>query len=158
MVKGKKEEKIEYKIRLMKKSDYDEVFLLWKTIKGFAIRKIDDEKIGIVKFLNKNKTTCVVAVSNNEIVGSILCGNDGRQAYFYHVCVKKNFRKHGIANSMVTYLIKKLMKFNINKISLVAFKKNNVGNKFWKTIGFTLRNDINVYEKIINKNYSVIFN
>ena len=158
MIKKNEEKKIKYKIRLMNKNDYDEVFNLWKTIKGFAIRKIDDEKAGVVKFINKNKTTCVVAIVGKEIIGSILCGNDGRQAYFYHVCVRKDMRKHGIASSMVLYLIKKLKKLNVNKISLVAFKNNNIGNKFWKTIGFSFRNDMNVYEKVLNKNYSVVFN
>ena len=132
-------------------TDYPEVYKLWYGIKNFAIRQIDDSKEGIVKFLNRNKTTCVVAVCDGMIVGSILCGHDGREAAFYHVCVKENMRNQGIATSMVDYIIKKLNKLDINKIKLVAFKNNKLGNKFWKDIGFIQNKNINIYEKILNK-------
>ena len=37
---------------------------------------------------------------NGEVVGSILCGHDGRTACFYHVCVREDCRKHGIGKEM----------------------------------------------------------
>ncbi len=146
----KKVEKLNYKVRLMAVKDYAEVYKLWKTIKNFAIRQIDDSKEGIIKFLKRNKSTCVVAVCDNKIVGSILCGHDGREACFYHVCVKEDMRNHGIATSMVTYIINKLNKLNINKVRLVAFKKNKLGNDFWKDIGFAQNKNMNIYEKVLN--------
>ena len=141
-----------YKIRTMVSSDYDEVYELWYSIKSFAIRQIDDSRDGIVKFLKRNKTTCVVAVCDGKIIGSILCGHDGREACFYHVCVREDMRNHGVATHMVNYIIDKLNKLNINKIRLVAFKNNKLGNKFWKDIGFVQNKNINIYEKILNEN------
>lgn len=140
-----------YKVRTMVFSDYDEVYKLWHSIKSFAIRQIDDSRDGIVKFLKRNKTTCVVAVCNGKIIGSILCGHDGREACFYHVCVREDMRNHGVATHMVNYIIDKLNKLNINKIRLVAFKNNKLGNKFWKDIGFVQNKNINIYEKVLNK-------
>ena len=140
-----------YKIRTMVSSDYDEVYELWYSIKSFAIRQIDDSRDGIVKFLKRNKTTCAVAVCDGKIIGSILCGHDGREACFYHVCVREDMRNHGVATHMVNYIIDKLNKLNINKIRLVAFKNNKLGNKFWKDIGFAQNKNINIYEKVLNK-------
>jgi ribosomal protein S18 acetylase RimI-like enzyme len=140
-----------YKVRTMVSSDYDEVYKLWYSIKSFAIRQIDDSRDGIVKFLKRNKTTCVVAVCDGKIIGSILCGHDGREACFYHVCVREDMRNHGVATHMVNYIIDKLNKLNINKIRLVAFKENKLGNKFWKDIGFAQNKNINIYEKTLNK-------
>lgn len=140
-----------YKVRTMVFSDYDEVYKLWHSIKSFAIRQIDDSRDGIVKFLKRNKTTCVVAVCDGKIIGSILCGHDGREACFYHVCVREDMRNHGVATHMVNYIIDKLNKLNINKIRLVAFKNNKLGNKFWKDIGFVQNKNINIYEKVLNK-------
>ena len=59
-------------IRNMTTDDYDGVRSLWLTIKGFAIRSIDDSKEGIDIFLKRNPTTSVVAEDNGVIVGSIL--------------------------------------------------------------------------------------
>ena len=151
--------KIEIKIRKMKITDYEEVYKLWNSIKHFAIRQIDDSKEGIIKFLNRNKLTCVVAIFNKKIVGSILCGHDGREATFYHVCVDKYMRNKGIATLMVKYIIPKLEKEGINKIKLVAFKNNKLGNQFWNYLGFDKRKDINIYEKVLNnKNRIKIMN
>lgn len=143
-------ETLKYKIRKMTINDYKEVFDLWNSIKGFAIREIDDSKSGINKFIKRNPTTSIVAVSNNQIIGTVLCGHDGRQAYLYHVCVRKDMRNHGIASSMILYIINKLKLLKINKISLVAFKKNKLGNEFWRTANWELKKDRNVYEYIIN--------
>lgn len=146
-----------YKVRKMTISDYAEVYKLWHSIKNFAIRQIDDSKEGIVKFLNRNKTTCVVAVCDKKIVGSILCGHDGREATFYHVCVQEDMRNRGVATHMVNYIIDKLNKLSINKIRLVAFKENKIGNKFWKDIGFSQNKKMNIYEKILNNSNLIKF-
>lgn len=66
-------------IRVMTIEDYDEVYKLWKKIRGFGIRSIDDSKEGVERFLRRNPTTSFVAVKEGKIVGSILCGHDGRQ-------------------------------------------------------------------------------
>ena len=135
--------------------DYNEVYDLWQSIKKFAIRQIDDSKEGIKKFLNRNKTTCVVAICDKEIVGSILCGHDGREACFYHVCVREDMRNHGIATKMVNNILVKLKKLGINKVRLVAFKNNKLGNSFWKDIGFVQNRNLNIYEKVLNNSNSI---
>ena len=138
-------------IRPMVSEDYDNVRKLWMSIRGFGIRSIDDSKEDIERFLKRNPTTSVVACDGERIVGSILCGNDGRQASFYHVCVKKSYRRQGIATQMVIYGRNELKKMKINKIALIAFTKNDAGNAFWKQIGWTCRPDCNYYEFILNE-------
>lgn len=68
-----------YEIRVMTIDDYDEVYSLWQTIHGFGIRSIDDSREGVLRFLERNPTTSVVAVEDGKIVGAILCGHDGRR-------------------------------------------------------------------------------
>ena len=79
-------------IRHMTLEDYDGVFALWNSIKGFAIRSIDDSREGVEVFLKRNPGISVVADYNGRIVGAILCGHDGRRGCLYHVCVHSDFR------------------------------------------------------------------
>ena len=65
-------------IRQMKIEDYDRVYALWKTIRGFGIRSIDDSRAGVERFIRRNPSTSIVAEKDGQIVGSILCGHDGR--------------------------------------------------------------------------------
>lgn len=137
-------------VREMAADDYDAVYSLWKRIQGFALRSVDDSREGVERFLQRNPTTSVVAEKDGKIVGAILCGHDGRQATFYHVCVDKNCRKQGIGTMMVKAALLALKEERISKVMLVAFVTNEVGNAFWQKIGWTPRRDFNSYEFRIN--------
>lgn len=147
-----------YKIREMKIEDYTGVYHLWKEIKGFGIRSIDDSKEGIERFLKRNPTTSIVAEADGEIIGAILCGNDGRTGYFYHVCVKEEFRKHGIGKTMAVAAMKALKEEKINKVCLIAFADNEVGNRFWQNVGWAERTDVNYYDFTLNEENITNFN
>ena len=77
-------------IRTMTIEDYEGVKALWLSIKGFAIRSLDDSREGVARFLVRNPSSSVVAVEDGQIVGAILCGHDGRRGCLYHVCVAED--------------------------------------------------------------------
>lgn len=145
-------------IRPMTIDDFNGVHDLWMHIHGFGIRSVDDSLEGIDRFLKRNPGTSVVAELNGEIVGTILCGHDGRTASFYHVCVREDLRKHGIGKRMVSQAMDALYREKVNKISLIAFKDNAIGNQFWNGEGWTKREDINSYDFILNKENITKFN
>lgn len=138
-------------VRPMTIEDYDNVFALWSSIKGFAIRSIDDSKEGVEVFLKRNPTTSVVAVADGKVVGAILCGHDGRRGCLYHVCVAKEYRRLGIGKAMVVFCMNALRAEKINKVSLIAFTKNDIGNAFWKSLTWTKREDLNYYDFTLNE-------
>jgi len=149
----------EITIRAMRPEDYDSVHALWMTIRGFGIRSIDDSREEIERFLARNPMTSAVAVdgagasegTEGKIIGAILCGHDGRQGCFYHVCVEKPYRRRGIGTKMAAFCMEALRREKINKIALIAFTKNDAGNAFWKQIGWTFRGDCNYYEFPLNR-------
>ena len=159
-------------LRAMTAEDYPQVRKLWESIHGFAIRRIDDSRENIERFLRRNEGISVVAVQGEEensgkkadkapdrgrIVGSILCGHDGRTATFYHVCVNEECRRQGIGKKMVVFCMNALMKEQINTISLVAFTNNDIGNQFWHSIGWEKRSDVNQYRFKLNKDNVIAF-
>lgn len=131
--------------------DYDRVRALWMKIKGFGIRSVDDSREGVERFLKRNPETSVVAEEDGKIVGAILCGHDGRRGCLYHVCVDEQYRMRGIGKAMVVFAMEALKREQINKVSLIAFTKNDVGNAFWNEIGWTKRKDLNYYDFTLNE-------
>lgn len=150
--------KTEYDIRVMTIADYEEVYALWQSIHGFGIRSIDDSKEGVERFLKRNPSTSVVAVSEGKIIGAILCGHDGRTGTFYHVCVQEEYRKQGIGKSMAVACMRALKDEDINKVMLVAFTSNSLGNQFWKGAGWKYREDLNYYDFVLNEKNITAFN
>lgn len=134
----------------MREEDYDDVRALWLTIRGFGIRALDDSREDVVRFIRRNPTTSVVARADGRIVGSILCGSDGRQGALYHVCVARDYRRQGIGTRMVGHCMERLREMGINKVSLIAFVDNSAGNAFWRQIGWK-KCDVNYYEFVLNK-------
>ena len=145
-------------IREMVPDDYDNVYDLWMSIQGFGIRSIDDSREGVERFLKRNPTTSVVAEQNGRIVGTVLCGHDGRTGFFYHVCVTKEYRQHGVGHRMVYFAMQALQAEGINKVSLIAFKNNDLGNAFWQNVGWTERSDVNYYDFVLNEENMTKFN
>lgn len=147
-----------YEIRSMTIEDYDGVYQLWMSIHGFGIRSIDDSREGVERFLKRNPDISTVAVSDGRIVGSILCGHDGRRGCFYHVCVHEAYRKRGIGKALAVACMRALQAEQINKVNLIAFKSNQVGNHFWKGEGWTFREDLNYYDFTLNEANITRFN
>lgn len=145
-------------LRAMTESDYDEVYRLWKSIKNFGIRSMDDSREGIGRFLRRNPGISVVACMNDRIVGAVLCGHDGRRGCFYHVCVDEAYRKHGIGRKMARKAAESLRREGISKVSLIAFTDNEVGNRFWKSMGWTFREDLNYYDYTLEERNITTFN
>ncbi|WP_026488080.1 GNAT family N-acetyltransferase [Butyrivibrio sp. XBB1001] len=144
-------------VRIMTIEDYDQVYALWNSIHGFGLRTLDDSREAIDIFLKRNPTTSAVDVEDGKIVGAILCGHDGRRACFYHVCVNEQYRMHGIGKKMVNFCCMQLKKEKINKVCLNAFVTNEVGNKFWKKMNWTLRDDMNYYDFVLNDENKTVF-
>lgn len=145
-------------IREMTVADYNEVFALWKTIKRFSINSKDDSREGVEAFLKRNPGISVVAVLDGKIVGSILGGHDGRRGCLYHVCVAEDYRMMGIGKDMVVFCMEALKREGINKVSLIAFTGNDLGNAFWNRIGWTKREDLNYYDFVLNEENIMKFN
>lgn len=129
-------------IRKMEISDYKSVYNLWLSCKGMGLNDVDDSEKGISRFLERNPETCFVAVDNDEIIGVILCGNDGRRGYIYHTAVKPSERNNGIGTKLVDRAMKAFENIGITKVALVVFEKNETGNTFWEKKGFISREDL----------------
>ena len=138
-------------IRPMIIEDYDNVYRLWTLTKGMGLNNLDDTKTGINIFLQRNPNTCFVATFHNEIIGTIISGHDGRRGYIYHTAVSEKFRKKGIGQKLVASSLSALKTEGINKVALVVFSKNKLGNLFWEKIGFRKREDLIYRDKTINE-------
>ena len=110
------------------------------------------------RIVNNEAYYLLGAEIDGKIVGAILCGHDGRRGCFYHVCVDYNYRRLGIGKAMVVFCMNALKDEHINKVSLIAFTQNDVGNAFWNCIGWVKREDLNYYDFALNENNITNFN
>ncbi|MBP5294740.1 MAG: GNAT family N-acetyltransferase [Lachnospiraceae bacterium] len=129
--------------------DYDKVYALWLSTKGMGMNDQDDSREGIRQYLLRNPSTSFVAEKGAEIAGTILSGHDGRRGTIYHLAVREDLRRRGIASRLLEEALTALRAEGIRKVFLVAFRNNQEGNAFWESQGFPLREDLSYRDKVL---------
>ena len=124
-------------IRPMAVSDYDAVFRLWSQCEGMSLQD-DDERERIALYLARNPGLCYVALAANRVVGSLLCGHDGRRAVLRHLAVEPAYRNRGIARALVAKVLTALREQGIRKCNIYVLDDNTAGLQFWEHIGARL--------------------
>lgn len=119
--------------------------------KNMGFNNLDDSREGIERFLKRNPNTSFVAEDKEKITGIVLAGHDGRRGYIYHMSVSEDCRRQGIAGSLLEHSLDALKNEGINKVALLVFNRNEVGNAFWEKQGFTIREDVAYRNKALTE-------
>lgn len=129
-------------IEKMKIGDFEEIHQIWSATHGITLRSIDDSREGIERFLTRNPNNNFVCRVDGNIIGGILCGQDGRKGFIYHLVVRENHRNKGIGKKLVESSINSLKEENITKICVLVNDDNIPGDIFWKSLGFEYFDDL----------------
>jgi ribosomal protein S18 acetylase RimI-like enzyme len=136
------------KIRTLEITDYDKVYALWQT-EHMGLNNVDDSRDGMERFLRRNPNTSFVVEIDGKVVGSILCGNDGRSGYIYHACVSREHQNKKIGTQLVKNVFDALLAEGISDITLAVYMDNDDGNRFWERMGFRDRNFLRYKNKAL---------
>ena len=129
---------------------YEQVYGLWENCDGIGLSSADSQP-SIQRYLERNPGLSLLAYDGQTVVGTILCGHDGRRGYIHHLAVQAEYRRQGIGRLLVDKSLKALEASGIKKCHLFIFHDNTSGIQFWESIGWTYRQDIGVISKIIEK-------
>ena len=129
-------------LRPLTAADYPALYDFWLHTPGMGLNNLDDSAEGIARYLRRNPTTCFGAWEDGRLAGAILAGHDGRRGFLYHTALLPEFRRRGIGTALVQAALDALRAEGIHKTALVVFARNEEGNAFWETLGFTTRPDL----------------
>jgi ribosomal protein S18 acetylase RimI-like enzyme len=107
---------------------------LWQRTDGVGLSEAD-EPGALATFLARNPGTNFVALDGDAIVGTILCGHDGRRGLIHHLAVAPACRRQGIARELLRMGLTALADAGIQKCHLLVFKTNESGKAFWRLVG-----------------------
>lgn len=79
------------------------------------------------------------------IIGTILCGHDGRRGFIYHLAVDKNYRNMSIAKTLIGKSIKVLRSQGIKRCMLMADNINESAKSFWTNMKWRKRDDLQMF-------------
>jgi putative acetyltransferase len=135
-----------YTLRTFEPADYAQAYALWTVTEGMGLGASDTCE-AIASFLERNPGLSLVACEGQTIIGTLLCGHDGRRGYLHHLAVARPQRRRGIANRLVNECTAKLAALRIEKCNLFLFANNTEGRAFWLRQGWTPRGDVEIIQK-----------
>jgi ribosomal protein S18 acetylase RimI-like enzyme len=121
-------------------SDYDVVFELWKDA-GLVIRPGDDLS-GVRLKLLRDPDLFLLARLEDDIVGCIIGGWDGRRGWVYHLAVKPSHQRQGIATALLNEIEKRLIEKGAKKINAQIYESNAKSLRFFKARGYETHLDL----------------
>ena len=125
-------------IHEMSIDDYDTIYSLWEKSENLGLSKADSHH-GIKIFLERNPGMSFTAWKEGQLIGTALCGHDGRRGYIHHLMIHPDFRRQGLGQSLVSRCMFALTRIGIQKCHLFVFEDNVQGIKFWDSLGWTKR-------------------
>jgi len=130
--------KMTINIHEMNIDDYEAIYTLWKKSDNIGLSKVDSHQ-SIKIFLERNPGMSYTAWKEGKLVGTVLCGHDGRRGYIHHLMVHPDYRRQGLGQSLVNRCMFALTRIGIQKCHLFVFEDNMGGIKFWESLGWTKR-------------------
>ncbi len=116
-------------------ADYEAAAALWERAEGVEIAE-GDSQAEIAAFLARNPGLSRVAEENGEMVGVALCGHDGRRGWIYHVAVRQEKRRTGVARRLVEEGLRGLRAAGITRALILVSRENESGRAFWRGSGW----------------------
>jgi len=117
-------------------ADYDDTLQLWEAMEiGVRVGR-SDSSAEIEKKLERDPDLFLVAEADSQIVGSVMGGYDGRRGMVYHLAVRNDMRKHGIATSLLSEVEKRLQAKGCLKCYLMVFAENTEAARFYEQRGW----------------------
>jgi len=117
---------------------------LWEKSEGVGLSEADEPQ-ALVAFLERNPRLSLVALQGSAIVGTVLCGHDGRRGLIHHLVVAESHRCRGIGRRLLAGGLAGLRSAGIQKAHLLVFKSNAGGLAFWRSVGAEERTAIALF-------------
>ena len=128
--------KVEINIRPFVISDYDNALQVWNSVDGVTLNESDTVE-AIAQFLERNPNFSAVAEDHSgHIIGTILCGHNGRAGSIQHLAVLPEYQGKGIAKQLLAYSFNQLSRASIPRCNIFVYNNNAQGNAFWEKNGW----------------------
>jgi ribosomal protein S18 acetylase RimI-like enzyme len=128
--------------------DYERVMELWRGIDWGMHVGPSDAPGEIKKKLERDPDLFLVAESNNEIIGTVIGGFDGRRGMIYHLAVHRNRRRQGIGQALLSEVENRLKAKGCIKCLLVVVEENADAMNFYQEYGWNLIPEDRVFAKV----------
>lgn len=125
----------DFAVRPARMNDVDAVLELWRTAAENDNRPADS-RAAVVALLDRDPAALLVAVSDDELIGSLIAGWDGWRAHLYRLAVRPDRRRHGVGRALLTAAEARLAGLGARRFDAMVLDANELGHRLWQAAGY----------------------
>lgn len=127
--------------------DYRQVYQLWSSMeKGVHVGR-SDTLSEIEKKVQRDPDLFLVAECEDQIIGAVMGGFDGRRGLIYHLAVTTSFRGRGIGSQLMDELEERLRHKGCLKSYLLVTSDNTEVESYYKNRGWYHMDTLHIFGK-----------
>lgn len=96
-------------------------------------------------FLKRNPGLSFKITDRDEIVGTVLCGHDGRRGYLHHLAIADGYSNQNIGRTLIDSSLRGLERHGIQRCHIFISDRNEGGQEFWKSIDWDEQGDLTIF-------------
>ncbi len=128
-------------------NDYAPTLKLWENIEvGIHVGRSDTPE-EIQKKLKRDPDLFLVAELNEEIIGSVIGGYDGRRGIIYHLAVHQKVREQGVGAMLMNEVERRLQAKGCVKCYLLVVADNEHAIQFYENRGWREMKEDRIFGK-----------
>jgi ribosomal protein S18 acetylase RimI-like enzyme len=125
----------------------DKVIHLWRQVFEYDTAR-NSPGLAIDKKIAVDDGLFFVALSQKEVIGTVMAGYDGHRGWIYSLAVSPDFREHGIGAALLKHAEDKLAGLGCVKINLQVLEGNESAVRFYQANGYAVENRISMGKEI----------
>ena len=122
-------------VRPFAPADTDAVVALWET--AGLTRPWNDPHKDIARKLDVQPGGFLVAVTDGEIIGSVMAGYDGHRGWVNYLAVAPHARRSGVGRSLMAEAERVLEALGCPKVNLQIRATNLAAVRFYEALGYS---------------------
>lgn len=112
--------------------DFDETLSLWDSTLAMGMSGLEDASV-LATFFAHNPGLSFKVTDRDRIVGTILCGHDGRRGFLHHLAVAPGYSGRKVGKTLLDRTLSGLEHLGIERCHIFVASGNRNGREAWKS-------------------------
>ena len=115
-------------------ADIDAILEFWRSSAEDTDR--NDDRPSLEQLLRRDPEALLLAVANDEIIGSVIAGWDGWRCHLYRVAVRPDWRRQGVVRELVASAEQRFRDAGGRRADAMVLEGNELGQVAWRALGY----------------------
>lgn len=130
-------------IRPFEETDEPAVVALWTAVFNYPAPH-NEPSLAMRRKLAVQRELFLVAVENNQVVGTVMGGYDGHRGWIYSLAVSPDHRRRGIGTALMRHIEHALRERDCPKINLQVLAANAGTVAFYQKLGYRVEERVSM--------------